>query len=94
MEISTRDLETELGVGGKVITMWNPNLQYAKDDIVLYFKEETEQQHPDVDKREFVFILVSMKDENVSIPNYDMVNGIPDFKKSGWKLLNPMSYLL
>lgn len=49
---------------------------------------------PEVGKREFVFILISTKDNNTSIPNYDLVDGIPDFKKSNWRLLNPMSYLL
>ena len=39
--------------------MWNPNFQYAKDDIVLYFKTESKQMSPDVEKREFAFVLVS-----------------------------------
>lgn len=41
-----------------------------------------------------MFILISTKDGNESVPNYDMVNGIPDFTKTNWSLLNPMSYLL
>lgn len=44
--------------------------------------------------RKFAFILVSTKDNNTSIPNYDLVNGIPSFFKSNWNLLNPTSYLL
>ena len=48
----------------------------------------------DVPKREFAFILSSLKNGNSSIPNYDMVDGIPDFTKTNWSLLNPMSYLL
>ena len=44
--------------------------------------------------REFAFILVSTSDNNSSTPMYVMVDGIPDFTKTGWKLLNPMSYLL
>ena len=67
---------------------------YAKDDIVLYFKTESKQVSPEVGKREFAFILVSMKNDNTSIPNYDMVEGVPDFAKTNWSLLNPMSYLL
>lgn len=41
-----------------------------------------------------MFILVSLADENDSTPNYNMVDGIPDFTQSKWQLLNPMSYLL
>jgi hypothetical protein len=44
--------------------------------------------------REFAFILVSTINNNSSTPMYVMVDGIPDFTKTGWKLLNPMSYLL
>lgn len=47
-----------------------------------------------MEKREFVFLLVSTKKDNTSIPNYDMVNHVPDFTKSGWSLINPTSYLL
>lgn len=35
-----------------------------------------------------------MKDRNQSAPNYVMVDGIPDFSKTNWSLLNPTSYLL
>lgn len=94
MEQATKDLEDVLGEGRKTINMWNPNVQYNKDDMVLYFKTENEQKSPEVDKREFMFILVSQKDGNDSIPNYDMVDGIPNFSKTNWSLLNPMSYLL
>ena len=41
-----------------------------------------------------MFILVSLKDNNYSIPNYDIVDHVPDFTKSGWQLINPLSYLL
>lgn len=37
---------------------------------------------------------MSTKDGNISTPNYDLVDGIPDFRKSNWRLLNPLSYLL
>ena len=37
---------------------------------------------------------MSMEDGNSSIPNYDLIDGIPDFIKSKWNLLNQMSYLL
>lgn len=62
--------------------------------MVLYFKTETEQVAPEVDKREFAFILISTKNDNDSIPNYDLISGVPDFTKSNWSLLNPMSYFL
>ena len=62
--------------------------------MVLLFKEEKEQKHVEVPRREFAFILSSLKNGNTSQPNYDMVNGIPDFTKSNWSLINPMSYLL
>lgn len=94
MTESTKDLESFIDFSGKTITMWNPNMVYQKDDIVLYFKSETKQKNPDVDKREFAFILISLQSDNTTTPNYDLVNGVPDFKKSGWNLLNPMSYLL
>ena len=45
-------------------------------------------------KREFVFILVSLANNNTNIPNYDIVEHIPVFTKSKWQLLNPLSYLL
>lgn len=88
------DLENTLDSKSKSITMWNPNIQYSEGDMVLYFKTENEQKHPDVGRREFMFILVSRTDENDSVPNYDMIDGIPDFSKTNWDLLNPMSYLL
>jgi len=94
MAEATSDLGDWLGTTGKTITMWDPNLVYAKDDIVLYFKEEPSQVDPSVDKREFAFILISTKKDNISVPNYELVDGIPDFTKTNWSLLNPMSYLL
>lgn len=69
-------------------------MTYAENDLVLFFKAETRQVSPEVGKREFAFILISTKDGNTSIPNYDLVDGLPDFKKSNWRLLNPLSYLL
>jgi len=92
---ATEDLEEAVsGLSGKSITLWNPNIVYAKDDIVLHFKTEEKQVSPEVGKREFAFILVSTKEVNTSIPNYNMVDGTPDFRKSNWKLVNPTSYLL
>ena len=94
MNYAITTLERKVGIGHKTINLWNPNVSYQKDDIVLYFKKETKQISPDVGKREFAFLLVSMKDGNTSTPNYDLVDGIPSFAKSNWNLLNPMSYLL
>ena len=91
---ATSDLEDYAGKGKPTITMWNPNTTYSKGDLVLHFKTESEQKDADVGKREFAFILISTRDFNSSIPNYDLVDGIPDFTKSNWKLLNPLSYLL
>ena len=62
--------------------------------MVLYFKEETKQLSPDVGKRNFVFLLMSEKDNNSSIPNYELIDGIPNFSKTNWKLINPTSYLI
>jgi hypothetical protein len=39
-------------------------------------------------------MLVSNKDNNTSVPNYDLVDHVPDFSKSNWTLLNPTSFLL
>jgi hypothetical protein len=94
MNNATLDLEYYLGAGKKTIVMWNPNLSYDKDEIVLYYKTENEQRAPEVEKREFVFVLVSTKNGNTSMPNYTLVDGIPDFGKSNWRLMNPLSYLL
>lgn len=82
------------GKAGKTITLWSPNVTYMKNDIVMYFKTETKQVSVEMGKREFAFILVSTKDNNSSIPNYDLVDGIPSFQKTNWTLLNPLSYLL
>lgn len=79
---------------GLGITMWSPNVTYAKNDIVLYYKQESKQISPDVGKRDFVFMLISQKDNNDSIPNYELVDGIPNFSKTNWRLINPTSYLL
>ena len=79
---------------GKNITLWNPNMIYMQNDVVLYFKTESKQVSPEVGKREFAFILISTKNNNTSMPNYDMVEGVPDFTKTNWYLANPMSYLL
>ena len=91
----TKELQAEIGYGtGKSITIWDPNVAYSSGDIVLYFKQETKQIDPNVGLREFAFILISNNDNNTSTPRYVMVDGIPDFTKTGWNLLNPMSYLL
>lgn len=74
--------------------MWSPNVIYAKNDLVLHFKEESKQVSPDVGKRIFVFLLISQKDGNDSMPNYEMIDGIPNFSKTNWRLINPTSYLL
>ena len=74
--------------------MWSQSVTYALGDIVLYFKKEDKQVSPDVGKREFAFILASLKDGNTTTPHYDLVDGIPTFVESGWRLLNPLSYLL
>ena len=76
------------------LTLWDPNVPYNKGDVVVYFKEESKQKSVEQGKREFVFILVSSKDNNDNTPNYDIVDHIPVFTKSGWQLLNPLSYLL
>ena len=94
MDAATTDVEDFLSGDRKTITIWNPNISYAKNDIVIYFKQEAKQVAPEVDKREFVFVLMSTANDNTAIPNYDMVNGIPDFTKSNWCLINPTSYLL
>ena len=60
----------------------------------MYFKEESKQVSVEQGKREYVFILTSLWDGNTNTPNYDIVDDIPEFKKSGWQLLNPTSYLL
>ena len=69
-------------------------MAYSAGDIVLYFKQEAKQIDPNVGLREFAFILVSTKNNNTSTPRYVMVDGIPDFTKTGWNLINPTSYLL
>ena len=93
MEEVTQDLEDNVSEK-KTINLWNRNMKYSKNDVVLHFKTENKQVSPEVGKREFAFVLVSMKDDNTNVPNYVMVNGVPDFTKSKWNLVNPMSYLL
>ena len=71
-------LEQSMGayVGIKSITEWSQTYVYSKNDVVLWQKSR------------FSFILVSTKDNNTSIPNYDLTkNGIPDFEKSNWSLV-------
>jgi hypothetical protein len=87
-------LEEEVGVGNGAITLWNSSIIYAKNDIVLFFKTENKQTSAEQYNQTFAFLLVSMKDDNTSIPNYDVIDGVPDFTKTNWFLLNPMSYLL
>ena len=76
------------------LTLWNPNVSYNEGDVVVYFKEESKQKSVEQGKREFVFILVSIQDNNTNVPNYDIVDHVPVFTKSKWQLLNPLSYLL
>lgn len=79
-------LEGEVESRGKSITMWNQNMKYQIGDIVLL--------HKTINGKNFAFLLTSTQKDNVNIPSYNMVNGVPDFTKSGWYLLNPMTYLL
>lgn len=92
------DLTTKVGLlseGGQLsMSIWSPNVLYKKGDVVVYFKEESQQKSVEQGQREFVFILVSLKNDNDSIPNYDIVDHVPVFTKSDWQLLNPLSYLL
>ena len=76
------------------LTLWDPNISYNEGDVVVYFKEESKQVSVEQGKREFVFILISLQNNNTNIPNYDIVDHIPVFTKSKWQLLNPLSYLL
>ena len=76
------------------LTLWDPNISYNKGDVVVFFKEESKQTSVEQGKREYVFILVSLIDNNDNIPNYDIVEHIPVFTKSKWQLINPLSYLL
>ena len=64
--------------------MWEPNNTYNEGDIVVYFKEESKQISVEQGVRDFVFILMSIKKDNANTPNYDIVDHIPDFTKSGW----------
>lgn len=94
MEDMTNLFETHVGAKDSTIKMWNPNIHYSKGEIVVYFKEEPKQKSEEFGQREFVFVLVSTKDENDSVPNYNLVNGLPDFSPTNWNLINPTSYLL
>lgn len=94
MDVCVNDLQSFVGNNGKSITMWNPNVMYSEGDIVLDFKEVKFQKSSESGTQSLAFMIVSTKDDNDNVPNYDLVDGIPDFTKSGWKLLNPMSYLL
>lgn len=82
-----RELESLPAVSGHRIRLWNANLTYAKDDVVVYVQERS-------DSDPLVFILVSGKDSNSSIPNWELKDGLPDFSKSNWRVVNPTSYLL
>ena len=94
MSTLTSELE-ELADGQSLsITLWDPNVSYNKGDVVVYFKQEEGQKSVEQGLREFVFILVSLKNNNDSIPNYDIVDHVPVFAKSDWQVLNPLSYLL
>ena len=66
------------------LTLWNPNVSYNEGDVVVYFKEESKQKSVEQGKREFVFILVSIQDNNTNVPNYDIVDHVPVFTKSKW----------
>lgn len=90
----TGKVEELAGDGQLSLTLWDPNVVYKEGDVVVYFKEESKQKSVEQGLREFVFILVSLKDNNDSTPNYDIVDHIPVFTKSDWQVLNPLSYLL
>lgn len=90
----TSEIEGLVGDQQLSITLWDPNVSYGKGEVVVYFKEESEQKSVEQGLRDFVFILMSLKKDNANTPNYDIVDHIPDFTKSGWQLLNPLSYLL
>lgn len=79
MDDVTANLQSVVGSAKNTITMWDPNVVYNKDEIILYLREETEQTQVDYGLRTFAFILVSTINGNASIPNYDLVDGIPDF---------------
>jgi predicted AlkP superfamily phosphohydrolase/phosphomutase len=96
MQDLTKDVKDRIGVDsiGKAITMWDSTVSYNKGDVVLYFRKDNEDT-VEQGKREFVFLLMSTFEKpNNAMPGYDMVDGIPDFSKTNWVLLNPMSYLL
>ena len=96
MQDLTKDVKDRIGVDsiGKAITMWDSTVSYSKGDVVLYFKQDNDDT-VEQGKREFVFLLMSTYEKpNNAMPGYDMVDGIPDFSKTNWVLLNPMSYLL
>lgn len=90
----TEEVEKLSDGGSLSLTLWDPNISYGKGDVVVYFKEESKQTSAEQGKREYVFILVSLIDNNDNIPNYDIVEHIPVFTKSKWQLINPLSYLL
>ena len=93
IESMTADLEDGVSASfGSGISLWSSSMTYQVDDVVLLFKEgETQDKTHD---QEFAFLLVSTKKDNTSVPNYDMVDGVPNFDNTGWRLLNPTSYLL
>jgi hypothetical protein len=74
--------------------MWDANVSYNKGDVVVFFKSEGKQASVEQGIREFVFILVSLDDDNTNVPNYDIVDHVPVFTKSKWQVVNPLSYLL
>ena len=83
-------LKSEIDGREMGIVMWDSNSVYNKGDVVLYFMDSDEPFN-----HQYVFLLMSMKDGNITVPNHgDLVNGIPDFSETDWKLLNPTSYLL
>ena len=88
LDVDTQDLDSHH------ITLWDKNVVYKKGQVVVYFKQERKQTSSEQGLREFVFLLMSGKDNNTNIPNYDLADGVPDFSKSNWIALNPTSYLL
>ena len=95
MAKATDDLKDYVKDGKKSINLWDQNAIYSKGDLVLYFKKEVgNQTSVEQGLREFAFILICIEKDNTSIPTYELVDGLPDFHNTGWKLINPTSYLL
>ena len=59
---------------------------YNKDDIVLYYEYEADNNTIDN-----IYILQSLSNDNATQPRYEIIDSyIKDFNKSGWKDINPL----